>query len=69
MTTKWHFRNRSDGERNSRDDAAYRKDRMLHGLNHTGTAFDRMKPYPGQSTELRGIQNRINRINSGREKV
>lgn len=45
-----------------------RKSETLEGLRITGKVLDRSKPYEGQSTELRGIQDRIKRIEQGVEK-
>lgn len=55
-------------ERRQADLARMRKSETLEGLRITGKVLDRSKPYEGQSTELRGIQDRIKRIEQGVEK-
>lgn len=56
-------------ERRQADYARMRKSEKLEGLRITGRVLDNAKPYARQHEELRGIQNRINRIERGEEKV
>ena len=55
-------------ERERADLARERKSNLLDGLRRTGRVLDDARPYRGQDTELRGITNRIKRIESGQEK-
>lgn len=55
-------------ERRQADYARYRKSELLQGLTTTGKVLDNARSYPGQREELRGIQNRINRIERGQER-
>ena len=54
--------------RRQADHARMRKSETLEGLHITGRVLDRAKPYERQATELKGIADRIKRIESGQEK-
>ncbi len=56
-------------ERRQADYARMRKSELLEGLRTTGRVLDNSRTYQGQDKELRGIQNRINRVERGEEKV
>lgn len=55
-------------ERERNDLARERRSNLLDGLRITGRVLDNARPYAGQDRELKGITERIKRVESGQEK-